>query len=318
MTVLCNSRWIIETRKEGGCTVNSSLQNKGCVRGRRVKEDVEDVTKQLGMWPSCSKCPQNLPGCAAQMVWQHLLVQFQKQKCKGWLRWRSEMSVQERAAGDAALNINDFCNPISRNKLHICLGSGFWETDSELQFYWRVLSGTTPVREWRAWDPAGGGVELSWSCRKDLGWFPGSSLELGAPAEESCCEARVWAFVSPRGPVTVLGLLLEREGDQLGWGCSFLKKVIPGKGLSWVITANFPSSGVNECFSPEGVWVAHHITLCSILSDHANSQWRLAPLNILYSANGFPLFSSVTHLSVSVSTLVLFSLHLPFKYRYTY
>lgn len=57
------------------------------------------------------------------------------------------MSVQERALGDAALNINDFCNSISRNKLHICLGSGFWETDSELQFYWRVLSGTTPVRE---------------------------------------------------------------------------------------------------------------------------------------------------------------------------
>lgn len=43
--------------------------------------------------------------------------------------------------------MNDFCNLISRNKLHICLGSGFWETDYEMKFYWGVLSETTPGRE---------------------------------------------------------------------------------------------------------------------------------------------------------------------------
>lgn len=77
MAVLCKNRCIPETRKEGDCAVNSSLQNKRC---GVVKEDVEDVTKQPG---ECDLTAPNLPGCSAHMVWQHLLVHFRSRNAEG-------------------------------------------------------------------------------------------------------------------------------------------------------------------------------------------------------------------------------------------
>lgn len=118
--------------------------------------------------------------------------------------------------------MNDFCNLISRNKLHICLRSGFWETDSAMKFYWGVLLETPPGREWRQQAWAEGGSVLSYSFNRTSA----DSCELltsWVPLRRS--HSRISADISSQGPVVT--------GGKLGWGCSFLRKVGHRKEFSW-------------------------------------------------------------------------------------
>lgn len=91
-------------------------------------------------WPNSWECDLIVASapqiCRAVLYIWCELVQFQKQKRKRQVRWRSEIAVQERAKEDAAASWDGFHSLISRNKLHICLRSGLRETDHEMRFYW--------------------------------------------------------------------------------------------------------------------------------------------------------------------------------------
>lgn len=91
MAILCNSRWIVETRKERGWTINSSLQNK---EWGGVREDVDYMTQQLGMWPSYSKYPPNLPGSSYRWCGSTYWYNFRSRNAKG--EWGGAVRSQFR------------------------------------------------------------------------------------------------------------------------------------------------------------------------------------------------------------------------------
>ena len=155
--------------------------------------------------------PLGLPGSSAQMVWQHLPVQFQKQKCKGWARWDREISVQERALGGChyewflqqSLRIN-----LTSVLIQVSGKQTIWDA-----IWLGVLSETMPVREGRRQEGAERGAELSCSLNKEFSHFLWGFFWAAGPCRVSVLWSRESVLYIHTGPDLVLGLPLERENQ---------------------------------------------------------------------------------------------------------
>ena len=155
--------------------------------------------------------PPSLPGSSAQMVWQHLPMQFQKQKCKGWARWDREISVQERALGGC--HYEWFLQQSLRINLTSVLGQVSGKQTIWDAIWLGVLSETMPVREGRRQEGAERGAEVSCSLNKELNLFLWGFSWAAGPCRVSVLWSRESVLYTHTGPDLVLGLPLERENQ---------------------------------------------------------------------------------------------------------
>lgn len=142
--------WMIETRKAGDCTLNNPLQSKECLGWG----ELEEAWKMWKTWHNSWECDlavANTPQTCQIVLYIGGAALTGTISNAGMPR-AIEVKKWDLSSGRREMrHLNDFCNLISRNKLHIhiCLRSGFWETDQEMRFYWGVFSEATPVRGWR-------------------------------------------------------------------------------------------------------------------------------------------------------------------------
>lgn len=209
--------------------------------------------------------------------------------------------------------MNAFGNLIPRNKLHICLGSGFWEIGYEMEFSWECS------QKQHLWGSEGSGSGRKGSATvlpfQQGSWaFPLGSSWAGAPAEE-CCEARVWAFYPHMGQLLYLSSVW-RERINLG-------EVFFSEGHSWERTyLRQPFQQLGECVrqSWRGLGSTPHHPLQHLIGASKLSV-PLALQTIPYSASLFCLLWSRLVLVFLTGPsqpplwfFLLFPPHLLFKY----
>ena len=107
--------------------------------------------------------------------------------------------------------MNDFCNTVSKNKPHICLGSGFWKTD-----YMRcnLTGGALRSNACEGGKEAGRGRERSRTvlqCQQGAQPVSMEVLLSWAPCRVAVLRSRESVLYIHTGPDLVLGLPLEGE-----------------------------------------------------------------------------------------------------------